>query len=118
MSPTNDLLVRRMLDAIDREYADVLTLRTLGARVGRQPAYLGQVFRTALGLTVRQCRTRLRLEHAADMIRAGTKIEAVSLTVGYRSKKNFYRQFKRHYGTTPAGYRRQCDTAATVSQPA
>jgi len=115
MSITDKPLVRLMLDAIDREYADVLTLRTLGASIGRQPAYLGHVFRTALGLTVRQCRTRIRLEHAAEMIKAGTKIEAVSLTVGYRSKKNFYRQFKRYFGTTPGGYRRQC--VAVVARP-
>jgi len=37
MSITGQLLVRRMLDEIDRDYADVVTLRTLGATIGRQP---------------------------------------------------------------------------------
>jgi len=118
MSITGQLLVRRMLDEIDRDYADVVTLRTLGATIGRQPAYLGHVFRTVLGLTVHERMTRVRLERAAEMIKAGTKIEAVSLTVGYRSKKNFYRQFKRYFGTTPAGYRRQCGDDDGAHQPA
>jgi AraC-like DNA-binding protein len=34
------------------------------------------------------------------------KIEAVALSVGYQSKKNFYRQFKRQFGFTPEQYRR------------
>jgi transcriptional regulator GlxA family with amidase domain len=39
------------------------------------------------------------------MIRAGVKIEAVALFVGYRSKKNFYRRFRRHFATTPLQFR-------------
>ena len=39
------------------------------------------------------------------LIRAGEKIEAISLLVGYRSKKNFYRHFKEQLGVTPTAYR-------------
>jgi two-component system, response regulator YesN len=94
-------LVRRMLDDIDAHYAGVVTLKTLGALVGRQPSYLGRLFRQEVGTTVRSYLTLVRLEHAAALIHDGVKIEAVALTVGYRSKKNFYEQFKRHFGTTP-----------------
>ena len=45
--------------------------------------------------------TGVRLDHALALIREGVKIEAVALLVGYRSKKNFYRQFKRRFGMTP-----------------
>jgi two-component system response regulator YesN len=96
-----------MLEQIQTGYADGVTLRTLGATLGRQPAYLGTLFRKEMGFTVRQCTTRVRLEHAAEMIRAMVKIEAVALTVGYRSKKNFYRQFKRYFASTPDEYRRR-----------
>jgi hypothetical protein len=34
------------------------------------------------------------------------KIESVANSVGYRSKKNFYRQFLRHFGSTPETFRR------------
>jgi AraC-like DNA-binding protein len=46
-----------------------------------------------------------RVERASRAIRAGEKVEAVALEVGYRSKKNFFRQFRRRFGTTPAKYR-------------
>ncbi len=41
----------------------------------------------------------------ASQVRSGMKIEAVSLDLGYRSKKNFYRQFRRRFGMTPDAYR-------------
>jgi YesN/AraC family two-component response regulator len=96
--------VRRMLDLIDQSYSDPITLHSLAAALNRQAAYLGALFRREVGLSVRQWVTRVRLDHATNLIRDGVKIEAVALLVGYRSKKNFYRQFKRRYATTPFAY--------------
>jgi AraC-like DNA-binding protein len=62
------------------------------------------MFRREVGVPMREWLTRVRLDHAAALIREGVKVEAVSLLVGYRSKKNFYRQFKRRFGTTPFAY--------------
>ena len=58
-----------------------------------------------VGMSVHQWLTTVRLDRASTLIRDGVKVEAVSLLVGYRSKKNFYRQFKRRFGTTPIGHR-------------
>ena len=98
-------LVQRMLEEIERDYAQPITLRTISATIGRQPAYLGRVFQHEVGSSVRNYLTRVRLEHAAALVRDGVKIEAVALSVGYRSKKNFYQRFKGYYGTTPVQYR-------------
>jgi AraC-like DNA-binding protein len=102
-----------MLDVIDTQYAEVVTLRTLSATVGRQPAYLGRLFRQEVGTSVRDYLTRVRLAHAASLVRDGVKIEAVAPSVGYKSRKNFYQQFKKHYGTTPVPYRTHSVLAAT-----
>jgi PAS domain S-box-containing protein len=102
-----NMLVRRMLDAVETQYADVITLRTVSTHIGRQPAYLGRLFRQEVGATFREHLTRVRLEHATALIHEGVKIDAIALSVGYRSKKNFYQQFKRHYTTTPLLYRSQ-----------
>lgn len=101
--------VQAMLDVIERSYAEPITLHTLSALLNRQSAYLGHLFRKETGMTVRQRLTRVRLERAAEMIRQGQKVEAVALSVGYRSKKNFYRQFRRHFATTPHAYGRAAE---------
>lgn len=93
--------VRRMLDRIEQSYAEPITLRSLASELHRQSAYLGAMFRQEVGVPMREWLTGVRLAHASQLIREGTKVEAVSLLVGYRSKKNFYRRFKRRFGTTP-----------------
>jgi two-component system, response regulator YesN len=99
------LHVRQMLDTIEKSYTERITLDTFAQMLNRQSAYLGHVFRQEVGMTVHQWVTRVRLDHAAMLIRQGVKIEAVSLIVGYKSKKNFYRQFRRYFATTPHQYR-------------
>ena len=98
------LHVRRMIDLIEHSYSDPITLHFLATELNRQAAYLGALFRREVGVSARQWVTRVRLDHATALIRDGVKIEAVALLVGYRSKKNFYRQFKRRYATTPLAY--------------
>jgi AraC-like DNA-binding protein len=97
--------VRRMLDRIEQSYSEPITLRSLAAELHRQSAYLGGMFRRMVGMSVHQWLTTVRLDRASTLIRDGVKVEAVSLLVGYRSKKNFYRQFKRRFGTTPFEHR-------------
>jgi two-component system response regulator YesN len=100
----NDL-VRQTRERIERDYASKLTLRAMSATVGMEPARLGRLFRQEVGATIREYLTRVRLEHAVVLVRDGVKIEAIALTVGYRSKKSFYKRFRRCYGTTPLQYR-------------
>src|SRR4029453_11725825 len=95
------LHVRRMLDRIEQSYAEPITLHSLAAELHRQGACLGTMFRREVGVPMHCWLTEVRLGHAAALIRDGVKVEAVSLLVGYRSKKNFYRQFKRRFGMTP-----------------
>jgi two-component system response regulator YesN len=99
-------LVERMVVLIHEGLSGIVTLRMLGQAIGRQPGYLGSLFQRELRMSVRDYTTRVRMQRAEELIREGLKIEAVALTVGYRSKKNFYRQFKRRFGTTPERYRR------------
>ena len=96
--------VRRIREFIEQSYSQPVTLRVLATALDRQASYLGALFRRETGLSVRQCLTRVRLDRASVLIREGVKIEAVSLLVGYRSKKNFYRQFKRRFEMTPFAY--------------
>lgn len=99
--------VQRMLDQIHQNYTQRLTLGTLATTLERQSAYLGRLFREAMGVTVHEYITRARMMYGAAQVRSGVKVEAVALDLGYRSKKNFYRQFKRRFGMTPEAYRQR-----------
>ena len=90
---------------IDERYNDPLTLERLAMAAGCSKRQLASVFRQELEMTVHDYLTRVRLRRALELILHGEKIEAVSLLVGYRSKKNFYHHFKTHIGVTPLAYR-------------
>jgi AraC-like DNA-binding protein len=96
-----------MVDLIERSYGERMTLNTVSAALRGVPADLGRLFQSVVGVSVHEYLTRVRLDHAAQLINSGVKIESVALSVGYRSKKNFYRQFLRHFGVTPEAYRRR-----------
>jgi AraC-like DNA-binding protein len=96
-----------MIDLIEKTYAERTTLKTVSTAVRGKPEILGRLFHQVVGISVHDYVTRVRLDHAAHFIRAGgLKIESVAHSVGYRSKKNFYRQFSKHFGATPENYRR------------
>ena len=103
--------VERMLDEIRRRYNQHITLPVLAEILRKQPAHVGRLFRDEIGLTVHEYVTRARVVFGATQVRAGVKIEAVALDLGYRSKKNFYRQFRRRFGMTPEAYRHHFDDA-------
>jgi PAS domain S-box-containing protein len=110
-----------MLDHIHQSYTQRLTLATLARKLERQSAYLGRLFREEIGVTVHEYITRARMIFGAAEVRSGVKIEAIALDLGYRSKKNFYRQFKRRFGMTPEAYRwdrrEHADDSSVVRPP-
>jgi two-component system response regulator YesN len=100
LPPTSTITAQQMVDFIERCYSDRLTLRRGSAAVRGKPSRLGRIFQDQVGLSVHEYITRVRLDHAAHLIASRMKIEAVALSVGYRSKNNFYRQFTRRFGVT------------------
>src|ERR1700716_4109084 len=91
-------VVARMVELIDAGFTEAVSLRALASAIGREEASLGRLFRELMGMSVRRFIARRRIDRAVESIRQGVKVEAVALEVGYRSKKNFYRQFRRQFG--------------------
>jgi AraC-like DNA-binding protein len=108
-------LARRI---IDEQYDRPLTLGQVAAAVRCSRRQLAASFRRARATTVHGYLTHIRLQRAIELIRRGEKIEAVSLLVGYRSKKNFYHHFKKHVGGTPLAYKTELARRGPPSTPA
>jgi AraC-like DNA-binding protein len=106
-SASATVMVQRMVDLIETSYGERVTLSSVAAALRGDPADLGRLFKSMTAVSIHEYLTRVRLEHGAHLINSGIKIESVAWSVGYRSKKNFYRQFLRHFGVTPEAYRRR-----------
>lgn len=114
--------VREALRLIEARYAEPLTLRTLARAIGCSREHLARRFRRETGMTVHRHLVHVRVTRAAHEVLQGDKIEAVMLGVGFRGKRNFYRQFRARFGTTPGAYRSAprdptCDAHRDISRP-
>ena len=97
--------VRRIRRFIREHYSEDISLDRLAASVGRNTQYIATLFHQQTGITIHRYLITVRLRQAAKMLRRQDKVEAVMLMVGYRGKKNFYRQFQSIFGTTPGRYK-------------
>lgn len=81
------------------------SLAAIARQLGCSRSYLAQLFHRHVGTTPAAWRRHQRLTKAADMIRAGTKIEAVALAVGFKSRSAFNHAFRKQFGCVPGELR-------------
>ena len=79
---------------------------------GLHPNYAMQLFKRAVGMTIKQAITRHRLDAAQSMlIASGRSISSISFASGFGSLSSFYEAFERRFSTSPGEFRR------TVARP-
>lgn len=84
-----------------------LSIDEVAHSAGAARRSLERRFRIAMGRTVHQEITRLRMERARRMlVDTDEPIQAIAGRCGYESLDNFYRTFRRALDETPGGYRR------------
>jgi AraC family transcriptional regulator len=92
----------RSVDAWMRAHlADDVGLDDLAAVVHLSKHHFLRQFRAATGTTPHRELTRLRMERAAELLRAGRAPGAVAAQVGYRSPSRFAERFRQAHGVTP-----------------
>jgi AraC-like DNA-binding protein len=101
-SPTRSPLVERAQRHIWNNLHQPLRWRQVAAAIGcNSPRTLNNIFVRETGETIKEHVVRVRMLVAMSDIRAGIKIGAVALGVGYRSRANFIAAFRAAYGGTP-----------------
>jgi AraC family transcriptional activator of mar-sox-rob regulon len=97
--------LQQIMRLIEAHFDRPITVDEIARSVGRRASYLERLFREQYGRGIHACIVERRMREAARLLRQGQKAEAVALSVGYKSRPNFYRQFKKRFGTTPAAFR-------------
>ncbi|MCI2046622.1 MAG: response regulator [Faecalibacterium sp.] len=99
---------------IDENYAQPISLLDTADQLHVTPNYLSAVFHGTTGESYIKYLTRIRMQHAAALLREDSlKIADIAEQCGYFSIKNFFRVFKATYGQTPNEFR----LAKNSSQP-
>ncbi|MDO6459420.1 helix-turn-helix transcriptional regulator [Granulosicoccaceae sp. 1_MG-2023] len=101
--------VLRCKEAIDNcPPGEILTLSSLAGKLYTSASTLQRHFKNAYGVTVMEYVRHKRMADAGLAIaRGGLPLDHVAERAGYRHTENFITAFRRHYGSTPAQFRRQ-----------
>jgi AraC-like DNA-binding protein len=99
-------IVHAVLDRIQLDYAQPLTLAKCADDLQVNAAYLSHLFSSAVGLSFKTCLTEVRVEKARELLGDPAKnISEVARAVGYASANRFRIVFKNVAGLSPRLWR-------------
>ncbi len=104
------VLVQKVLQEVDRDLSQTLTLQHLARTLNVNSSYLSSLFSREMGMTLTEYVTGRRISYAADLLRKTQyPIKTVAKKTGISDVQYFSRIFKKKMGVTPSRYRR-CGT--------
>jgi YesN/AraC family two-component response regulator len=110
-------VVRNVLNFVEFNLKEPLSLNLLAGQFNIVPAYLSRHFAAEMGMTLTDFINARRLEHARHLLDGSAMyIEEIAEECGYQDVNYFIRLFKRKYGKTPGKYRDRY-SQAKISQP-
>jgi transcriptional regulator GlxA family with amidase domain len=102
------VLLRRVRDRMDREYARPLDVEALAAGVNMSAGHLSRQFRAAYGESPYAYLMTRRIERAMALLRRGDlSVTEVCFAVGCQSLGTFSTRFTELVGMPPSTYRRE-----------
>ena len=92
---------------IEENYAENITLKSLGEKYYINCVYLGQVFKKKYGCSFKDYLNKVRIQKAAELLLNSEKqVGQVAAEVGYKSLDYFILKFEDTYGMTPLKFRK------------
>ncbi|WP_460946181.1 helix-turn-helix transcriptional regulator [Okibacterium endophyticum] len=112
------VLLRRVRDRIDREYAQPLDVEALARGVNMSAGHLSRQFRQAYGESPYAYLMTRRIERAMALLRRGElSVTEVCFAVGCSSLGTFSTRFTELVGVPPSVYRREAAGATVGMAP-
>jgi YesN/AraC family two-component response regulator len=101
-------LVQSMVYAMERDYAQDLTVQSIADQLDVSVNYLISACKRELGITPNAYLKQIRMKHAVRLL-AGTDqtVQEVANNVGIPDANYFIKQFKAQYGETPMAFRKK-----------
>ena len=99
-------IIQQVVNYINKNYYEELSLKTLSQKYKINSSYLGQLFAKEVGYSFSEYLNKVKNMKAKDLIlNTNMKINDIAKEVGYLDTSYFYRKFKNFYGVSPATLR-------------
>ena len=100
-------LSEQIIEIIENEYMEDISLELIGDRLHYNPNYLSNIFKKEVGITFSDYLTGFRFDIAKKWLReTDLTIKVISQKLQYRNPQNFIRSFKKKENMTPGEYRK------------
>ncbi len=96
--------VARARQVIHARHAGRVSVADVADAVGVSPSHLRQAFAADVGVPVGAYLARVRVDRAAELLRAGRPVKEAAAAAGFCDASHLTRRFRRLLGTTPARY--------------
>lgn len=98
-----DLRIKNSISYMSSHYWENLTTQTMAEQFHLHPAYYGNLFQKATGMTFRQYLISIRLNYAEDLLKSGEySVGEVALQCGFSDIFYFSKLFKAKKGMPPS----------------
>lgn len=99
--------INKCVKYINLHFAEPINKNSISEKLDISPDYLGKLFHKELGVPFITYLNKVRIEEAKKMLSSSTLCLAEIIDkVGFGTMQHFFKQFKRHTGTTPDEYRK------------
>lgn len=100
--------IRQAVDLLAERLHEPLSLAILAKECGLSVSRLAHLFRAQIGMAPQQYLEELRLQRAAQLLRATSmRISEIATEAGYASAFYFSARFRRKFGMAPSEYRQK-----------
>lgn len=99
--------VRQVRDYISAMYMQEVRVEALAETLNLDRRYLSRLFKEKTGESVQDYLISVRMEEAKKLLARGYGIAEAAFLCGYPDPSNFSRMFKRRFGVSPAGWKKE-----------
>jgi len=104
-APLNGVRLRRVLEFIAEHLSEPVRVDDLAAIAGMSRAHFSRAFKAATGASPYAYLAARRIDHAAEMLRAGADVLSAAHAIGFSNPSQFAASFKRYKGLSPSAWR-------------
>ncbi|WP_458126644.1 AraC family ligand binding domain-containing protein [Paenibacillus sp. Z3-2] len=113
---SKETYVTQVMDFIEMNYANAITVQSVASHVGLQRSYLCSLFKDQMGSSIQSYLVHYRMRRAAQLtLDPNLTIGDIARSVGYTDQLLFSKMFKKVMGEAPTYYRKHKTAPSQLS---